>query len=80
MGRNNGDFKEGITPDVKDIMSADVKGKITWEEAEDLSPEVKKLFDAHRASNPEYGKKQFKPSTKAQIKSTHKKAGLKDEE
>ena len=37
MGRNNGDFSVGKTPEIGDVSKAHAGGKITHEEASDLS-------------------------------------------
>ena len=69
MPRNNKDFVDGRMPLSKDIDRAWVQGKITGQEAQDLSD-----------SNPHMrGKYQYNSSSEEQITKVHKKAGLTNE-
>lgn len=62
------------TPSFKDVQSAHVHGFITHEEAADLNPEVKKVFDA---TAPSHGHPNGWPAdTDKDIKRAHTKARL----
>jgi hypothetical protein len=70
MPRNNADFTKGKVPLSKDITRAWVRGKITGQEAQELSE-----------SNPQLrGRYEYSSGSAEQIKAIHKKAGLSSED
>lgn len=85
MGRNNRDFSVGKEPDLKDVIKAHVGGKITHEEASDLSEEWNsRAIAAHGGDTrimriDKIERPRLRPTSDARRKATHKKAGLSDE-
>ena len=69
------DPRRVVAPAFKDVQRAHVRGFITHDEAADLSPEVKKVFDSTASS---HGHSTGWPAdTDKDIQRAHKKAELK---
>lgn len=73
---------QGTEPTLKDVISAHVGGKLTWEEASDLSPDWNDRAGAahgvstriaHRGKNVP----NIRPTSDSKISKIHKNAGLK---
>lgn len=75
MGRNNKDFKSGIAPEMADVRAAWFSGKVTTEEANDLTNS--NSFSAKEHSNNTKSSKPSDFSLDHAAYYTHKRAGLK---
>ena len=85
MGRNNADFSAGKEPELKEVSTAHVDGKITHEEASDLSEGWndrsvaafgmdKVILRKDKVERP-----RILPTSDNRRKAIHKKAGLNEE-
>ena len=75
MGRNNKDFHVGKDPDIEDVRAAYFSGKVTTEEANDLTNSNSFSIKEHP-----HNTKNSKPSDFSldhEEKNAHKRAGLK---
>ena len=75
MGRNNKDFHVGKDPDIEDVRAAYFSGKVTTEEANDLTNSNSFSIKEHP-----HNTKNSKPSDFSldhEAKNAHKRAGLK---